>query len=216
MAWQCPLIVPLGQVPFVDGQITYCKKKTWFARKSSITAGFSYFSWIGKSPCQYGKSFQNRISEAGALQKFVPAGPWLALAASWWPRLDLALERMARVAGHVFPTRHTWHLKKRAARDYRHIMLYRYVFMCIPTIIHTYITLDYTTLQYTTLQYNTTQHNAIHTVIVHLDTSDSLTIQRDGEKQFGTIPAIAIQLPPNIDASHLPSLLLWPASGLTG
>jgi hypothetical protein len=82
VAWQCPLIVPLGQVPFVDGQITYCKKKTWFARKSSITAGFSYFSWIGKSPCQYRKSFQNRISEAGALQKFVPAGPWLALAAS--------------------------------------------------------------------------------------------------------------------------------------
>jgi hypothetical protein len=146
----------------------------------------------------------------------VPAGPWLALAASWWPHLDLALERMARLAGHVFPTRHTWHLKKRAARDYRHIMLYRYVFMCIPTVIHTYITLDYATLQYTTLQYNTTQHNAIHTVIVHLDTSDSLTIQRDGEKQFGTIPAIAIQLPPNIDASHLPSLLLWPASGLTG
>ena len=27
VAWQCPLIVPLGQVPFVDGQITYCKKK---------------------------------------------------------------------------------------------------------------------------------------------------------------------------------------------
>ena len=48
--------------------------------------------------------------------------------------------------------------KTRAARDYRHIMLVC-VFMCIPTIIHTYITLDYATLQYTTLQYNTTQCN---------------------------------------------------------
>ena len=89
--------------------------------------------------------------------------------------------------------------------------------MCLCVYLQLYIhTLHWITLHYNTLPYNTTQHNAIHTVIVHLDTSDSLTIQRDGEKQFGTIPAIAIQLPPNIDASHLPSLLLWPASGLTG
>lgn len=42
MAWQCPSIVPLGQAPCVDGQITYC----FFQKKNMVCQEIISNCWI--------------------------------------------------------------------------------------------------------------------------------------------------------------------------